>query len=100
MPKRRNSKAAWRALADDVADAVRAPSAREDAATKTNDALFYVDRAGGGGGDANGARGRDDAGTKRARARQRALKIDAACEKAPAARAYPTPVEAAGGEDV
>lgn len=97
MPKRRNSKAAWRALADDVADAVRAPSAREDAATKTNDALFYVDRAGGGG-DANGARGRDNAGTKRERARQRALKIDAACEKAPAARAYPTPVKLRAGK--
>ena len=98
MPKRRNSKAAWRALADDVADAVRAPSAREDAATKTNDALFYVDRAGGGGGDSNGARGRDNAGTKRERARQRALKIDAACEKAPAARAYPTPVKLRAGK--
>ena len=75
MPRRKNSKAAWRALDDDVARTARAgPTAAETAATLSNDALFYVDTAAAAGTLNSGSSG----GSKRARARARALKIDAA----------------------
>lgn len=93
MPRRKNSKAAWRALDDDVARTARAgPTAAETAATLSNDALFYVDKA------AAGTPSGSSGGSKRARARARALKIDAACEKEPATREYPTPVPVRAGK--
>ena len=93
MPKRRQSKAAWRALADDVAAASAPPSARERAASLADDALFYVDTASGA-----AAAGTGDGRTKRERARARALRVDAACEKAAPSRAYPTPTPLRAGK--
>ena len=74
MPKRRQSKAAWRALADD--------------------ALFYVDTASGAAaaGTAEGGR------TRRERARGRALRVDAACEKMAPSKTYPTPTPLRAGK--
>jgi nucleolar protein 53 len=94
MPKRRQSKAAWRALADDVAAASAPPSARERAASLADDKLFYVDTASG----AAAAGTFGDGGTKRERARARALRVDAACEKAAPSRAYPTPTPLRAGK--
>ena len=93
MPKRRQSDAAWRALADDVAAASAPPSARERAASLADDALFYVDTASGA-----AAAGTGDGRTKRERARARALRVDAACEKAAPSRAYPTPTPLRAGK--
>lgn len=93
MPKRRQSKAAWRALADDVATASAPPSARERAASLADDALFYVDTASGA-----AAAGTGDGRTKRERARARALRVDAACEKAAPSRTYPTPTPLRAGK--
>ena len=94
MPKRRQSKAAWRALADDVAAASAPPSARARAAALADDALFYVDTASGA-----AAAGRVEGGrTRRERARGRALRVDAACEKMAPSKTYPTPTPLRAGK--
>lgn len=92
MPKRRKqSKAAWRALEDERPSA-RA-SAKASVAALPNDSLFYIDNSA-----ALAAGGAALAGSKRDRARERALKVDAACVKAPAEKAYPVPVAVRAGK--
>ena len=94
MPKRRKSKAAWRALADDVAAASAPPSARARAASLADDALFYVDTASGAAAAGTVEGGR----TRRERARERALRVDAACEKMAPSKTYPTPTPLRAGK--
>ena len=94
MPKRRQSKAAWRALADDVAAASAPPSARARAASLADDALFYVDTASGAAAAGTVEGGR----TRRERARARALRVDAACEKMAPSKTYPTPTPLRAGK--
>lgn len=94
MPKRRQSKAAWRALADDVAVASAPPSARARAAALADDALFYVDTASGAAAAGTVEGGR----TRRERARGRALRVDAACEKMAPSKTYPTPTPLRAGK--
>ena len=94
MPKRRQSKAAWRALADDVAAASAPPSARARAAALADDALFYVDTASGAAAAGTVEGGR----TRRERARGRALRVDAACEKMAPSKTYPTPTPLRAGK--
>lgn len=94
MPKRRQSKAAWRALADDVAVASAPPSARARAAALADDALFYVDTASGAAAAGTVEGGR----TRRERARARALRVDAACEKMAPSKTYPTPTPLRAGK--
>ena len=94
MPKRRKSKAAWRALADDVTAASAPPSARARAAALADDALFYVDTASGAAAAGTVEGGR----TRRERARERALRVDAACEKMAPSKTYPTPTPLRAGK--
>ncbi len=94
MPKRRHGKAAWRALADDVAAASAPPSARARAASLADDALFYVDTVSGAAAAGTVEGGR----TRRERARERALRVDAAFEKMAPSKTYPTPTPLRAGK--